>query len=403
MPLAAEIGTFATTARPFTLTVAGLDVLADPNRAGLGVALDSITIRERGPGGVSSIDFTISDPAKVSSVADGAEIVYWNNTSGTCLFRGWVDALESVPDFGDQGRSLRVTGIGIEALLDWIIVEDIALQGVDAADFAAHGGQFYGIPRAVNAYPSAVESSLAAPISRLWRQGGDTSPAPVAAWPEITGDGRTLRESLIYLATKAAAEDTLEAFGATPIMPMLITLDFLGGLRMWRDEAGVIPSDYTSLTVSDAGPLRPEFLRHRREPGQLIRAVYVTGANAASTGLVSDGSGIRGRQAYVNDPTNITTAALRDQAARRILRESQAGIVRGDFRLLDFTPTETVHAGSMVTITSAAVSLAAQQFRIMEIEKTFNGSGRQNWTVAYGSMLPAASAYLRQLTRNVLR
>jgi hypothetical protein len=407
VPNAAVVAAALTTpaAHPWSLQLAGLDVLKEPGGAGgFGVPVESVSITEAGPGGVSSIEFTIDDPAREVSIPDGAEIQYWNLTAGVPVFRGFVDSHTATPAFGDQGRRYAVQGVGVEIWLDWLINPGPVVGGSPGGMEIAPAwlAAYLGFPGSVaSTWPTPAQSSAEAPVGTYIRQGNDATSLPT--WfPTALAEGATLREALAQALAKAIADDTQLPFGASQVSPMFLTVDFLLRLRQWQDQDGRGPTDYATLTVSDAGPIRPEGLLHRRDPGQIIRAVYVKGFDDASSGWVHDGSGIPGRQAYVADPL-ITTVLERDAAGRAVIASSLAGIVRGEFDLTDFTPASTVHTGSFVTITSAAVGQTAQTYRIMELEKTFNANGRQNWHVTYGSLAPSYVRLTRQLTRTLLR
>jgi hypothetical protein len=403
IPIAAALTTAA--AHPWILTIGGLDVIKEPGGAGFGVSPATVRVVEAGPGGVSSIEFDVDDPFKSVAIADGAELVYWNATADVPIFRGYVDTWQASPAFGDQGRRFRVEGVGVETLLDWLINPGGVVGGPAAMNYAAGWlAGYLGFPGSVGSTePTPSESSETAPVGSFIRTGTD---ATLLNWfSTVLPEGATLREAIAQALTHAIANDTQgpgSGFGGTAVSPMFLTVDFLLRLRQWQDQAGRRPTDYTDLTVSDAGPIRPENLTHRRDPGQIIRAVYVKGADAASSGWVVDGSGVPGRQAYLAD-TTIGSALERDQAARAVMASSAAGVVRGEFDLIDFTPVETVHTGSFVTITSSALGLSGEQFRIMEIEKRFTNAGRQSWHVSYGSFAPSITRLTRQFTRATLR
>jgi hypothetical protein len=413
MPNTAVIAAALTTAgaHPFSLFVDSLDVIKDAGINGIGTPIESIEVTEAGPGGVSSMTFTIEDPIKGVSIADGATVVLQNNTADACLFRGFVESWESAPDFGGQGRSLSVTAVGIETLLDWLIVPD---------DWHPPGGALNAMPEAIQSAATSAgfagnantsgsaapaESSAAFPITGYTRVGTDVGASNNLGTAPLAGShGVSLRQAIAALIAYQIAHDTGEPFGGfTAVQDQLVTVDFYGRLRAWRDLDGIIPTDYTNLTINDAyaGPIVADTLRYRREPGQLVHQVQVSdGAVTPTIQTVSDGTGLAYPQAVVSDAT-LTTSDARRFAGRQIIGRAQANVYRGDFRLLDFTPAETIHAGSYVAFTDAAVGLAGQSFRIMEIKKTFNGSGRQNWQITFGSLAPRVTNLMRKLTRNI--
>ena len=123
MPVAAVIATALTNRayRAALLTVGGRDVLADPSKR-YSVPLESIEVNEAGPGDVSSMSFVIEDYGLTVNVADGNEVRFHNIRTGQPMFLGWVQAWNVTPDFGDQGRTIAVQAVGIEAVLDWAII-----------------------------------------------------------------------------------------------------------------------------------------------------------------------------------------------------------------------------------------------------------------------------------------
>src|SRR5262245_6336401 len=118
MPLAAVLGGLPATAFPYTLLMGNLDVIGI-------TPIDSIRIDEVGPGGVSSIEFTYGDSTGTVLPQTGDVIKMQWNTPDVPIFLGWVDTWSSTPDFGGQGRSVTVQGIGIEAQLDWLIIPEL--------------------------------------------------------------------------------------------------------------------------------------------------------------------------------------------------------------------------------------------------------------------------------------
>jgi hypothetical protein len=402
MPNAAILAAALTdhSAHPYSLWVDSLDVIGVPATS-IGTELTSIRVTERGPGGVSDIEFSVGDPTGTFTPTNGAVILFWWNTTDVPLFRGWVDTWSSMPDFGGQGRTVTIQGIGEEALLDWNIV--IASTGIPGGGFAELVG-YYGMLAGVPNYQSGVLgapalSTQANPISAYVRAPGD-----VVALQESTDpawSGSSLRQIIANAFELNAKIDGQPATGATQAK-VQYTMDFYGGLRMWNDYPGAIPADYTNLTINDAtaGPIVAENLQYAIDPSQIVHEVYVNGSAAANSGWFSDGTGIHGKQQYVSDTTNITSPALALQAAQAVFQANN-NQVRGSFELTDFTPVATIHAGSFVTLTDAAVGLAGTQYRIMEIEKTFNASGRQNWKVTFGSLAPNVVNYTRRLTYQI--
>lgn len=407
MPNAAIIGAALTdhSAHPYSLWVDSLDVIGGSfTPSGFGTDLESIRINEVGPGGVSSISFVVGDPSGTMTIQDGAVIRFWWNTADVPLFLGWVDTYGIEPGFGGQGRVLTVQGIGEEALLDFLIVIDDVdgAKGPAFAEGVSYAAMVAGVPnyQTTGSGAGIALSTQAAPISGYTRAVGDAT-ALSNNWVASQFSGLSLRRAIESMFALNNSVDPLPASGASQAR-VLFTMDFYGGLRMWNDYPTAIPSDYTNLTVNDAyaGPIVAENLQYAVDPSQIVHEVYVKGSSAANSGWFSDGTGIKGKQQYVTDTTNITSPTLALQAAQAVFQANN-NQVRGSFELTDFTPAATVHAGSFVTITDAAAGLSAQSYRIMEIEKTFHGSGRQDWIVSFGSLAPNVTRFTRRLTYQI--
>lgn len=403
MPNAAVLAAALTdhSAHPYSLWVDGLDVIGLPAGT-IGTARETIRLTEAGPGGVSSIEFTFRDDSGSVTIANGASILFWWNTPDVPLFRGWVDTYSVMPDSGGQARWITIQGIGIEALLDWLIIGELPggahVAGVFGQEISYLGG-VAGVPNAIFA-GAATQSSQAAPVGGYYRASGDN--VNLSANWDASWVGYSLRRAISELFDWMARIDPQPVFAGASQPRVLFTMDFYGGLRLWNDDTGVTPTDYTNLTVNDvyAGAILAENLAYTVDPSQVVHEVYVKGSSAANSGWFSDGTGIRGKQALVSDTTNITSPDLAAQAAKSVF-QANSNQVRGSFEITDFTPTATIHAGSFVTITDAAAGQSAAQYRIMQIDKAFTGSGRQDWKVTFGSLAPNVVNYTRRLTYTV--
>ena len=204
------------------------------------------------------------------------------------------------------------------------------------------------------------------------------------------GVGTTVREALRQVIAQSAAilSDRIPA-------AHVITIDFWRGLRVIDPEEAT-PTDFTDVVIPSGGAVT-EGLKHSVETAT-VRGVLVFGT--VVTAIVTDGSGKPGPFVRIDDPTLTTITACR--AAGLAYLAGYASGVRGSYERQDHTPTQGVHPGSQVTITLASVELAAAAFRIASIKKTFLGSGRENWVIAYGLPPPSAMRLIRRLTRNML-
>lgn len=369
------------------------------------VPIDSVTITEAGPGGVSSMSFVIEDPTGVIPIPTaGAVIRLQEFTFDTPAFLGYVS------DYNVQvmgiGRTITVEAVGVEIVLDWTAVPITylartpitppypAVDGVNGATDLNPGRLSENIWYLANVIGpiSDIRLNLFAPLNNGTTPVDGDASLPVGTlfksglFPEIASLGHPVGPGSL----RQALEDAIKAsfygsFGSTNVPDAVLTVDFYRRLRVFFRDAA--PDDYTNLTVSTAGPIRAENIQYEVHPGDVVRTVYVNGGNAAGSGYVTDGSGIFGRQAVIDSPTS-TTAGRRDQIGAQYLA-SQATLVRGTFMLTDWTPTAaTIHPASTVTITDLQVGLTAQTYPIAEITKGFTGT-RQNWTISFGGVRPS--------------
>lgn len=404
MPLAAPIAAALTdgSAHPFTLTVGGLDVIKEFG-GGFGVPLESIEVVEAGPGNVSSMRFLVEDPGREFSVPSPVEVFFVNNTTGNVYFRGFTDRASPTPDFGGQGRTWDVQCSGLEILLDWMIVPvgyvptTVSGQVTLQQQIGLMVQQFAPMLRAPVGPPYYTDASYTRsgdflhPVGTMARNANPVIPVRV----NVTGiavTGGTLRKTINDMLQDAVWYDASALQQVVDYgVNALYTVDFYYGFRSWDGSAGLQPDDYTTLTISDtyAGPNRAAGLSAEIDWSGIIRSVYVAGVDAASSGTFGDGSGKIGQGTVVSD-TSITTFDGARARAFGVMAASAAQ-ARGRFTLEDWTPTDTVHAGSLVSITDVATDVAST-YRITEIRKNFRGNGRQDWAVTFGELPPKSAA-----------
>lgn len=385
MAVAAVLATALNTAavRPKGLWVGGVDVLKATSGA-WGVPIETISITENGPGAVSNMSFTIDDPQIQVLLADGMDVRYQDIATDQTLFYGWVDHYDVIPDFGDQGRSIVVSVVGIETLLDWSILSaqmtiaagmltTDAIQSVLA--FAYGSGSIRGL-----AGTGATQSTQALPIA--------SSPAYVVTEALSILTGTTVREAIRQVIAASALAGTAA--------PFVVTVDFYGGLRVFN-PAFSSTIDYADVTIP-AGAVRAERLVHSVEAAS-ARAVIVVGTGV--TAFVSDGTGLAGPAVRLDD-TTITTATAARAAGIAYLAQYAAG-TRGNYERQDHIPTANVHPGSIVNITNTQIGIApGTPYRIGSITKSFNPSGRENWKITYGLLPPSLTRLIRRFTRSTL-
>lgn len=356
---------------------------------------DDIRLEEQGPGGVSSLELTIDDPALAYSFQDGDAVRVWDTVNDRPLFTGFVKGPIEVSVFG-TGRRLAVNCTGIEAVLDWIlspsVTFDATLSPATNTLVQSLVGQSFGV---------GVPLNTAAAIT----DGGDRAnpvgwATAVLVRTTTIPAGSTLRQGIQQL---------LEASGNATGQRPVVTVDFYCGLRVYSQlsSAGAIgaQTDYSSLTIDDANfpSVLPQATAptHITDGSDLVRAVYVVGGNAAGTGIVSDGSGIPGPTAVISD-SSILTALDRDRTAALYL----AGHIisqRGVFSIDSVTLTTNIRAGSRLLFVDLQMfgSITQQTFIISAIEKRFIGT-TQHWRVTYGKLPPSAMRQLRRFTRSTL-
>lgn len=398
MPGAALIATAMTThaARPTALWIGGVDVIEDP--AGrYGAPIDSIRVTEAGPGGVSKLTATVEDYASALAIQTAVPVLFMNLTTGVPIFAGVLKTFREVPDFGEQGRTWYVEATGVEAYLDWAVTTaDVTFPtpGVQAiADIVLSVvAQSTGVGplRAAISPGATFHGNQAGPVSIFGSMGA--TPLVSITIPA----GTSLREAIRIIVASVFSNPSFDATGFA-----WTTVDFTYGLRVWTPTPGTPPplegpDDYGALTISNtaAGANVSESLEYVVDDA-LIAGVLVVGTGVSA--YVPNTASTVGAVAYLPDTTLTTTAAC--QAAGSAYLAALKPALRGTYQRTDTAPVANVHAMSFVTITDARVGLAASNVMILGIEKTFQDSGREDWTISFGGLPPRASSLIRRLTR----
>jgi hypothetical protein len=400
VPHIAILGTALTThaARTVGLFVGGLDVSKDPVSGRYGVAYDTMTVQEQGPGGVSSMSFTIDDPNRLVTVAEGMEVrLQIPPDSGFPVFLGYVQAFSVSPAFGDLGRSIAVEAVGIEAVLDWALLPADCVVPAGMESYAA-------IQKVVAACIGVGELNATAFGGAVLHGSDRTNPleTPAAGLLLTLGmtitAGTSMREAIRQVF--ANLQNNLGTY-----MPKC-TIDFTRGLRVWGQNF----SPYATLLIQDvigSGLIFAEGLQHQVDVSGVARGVFVKGTGFSAA--VFDGSGIPGPISYVTDDT-LDTAAKVQAAAIQYLNDFSPGI-RGSLSLQDRTDLHNADywTGSRIDIIDARVPLDttapfADIYFIGGITKTFLGNSTgatsaETWVIDYGGMAPSLVNALRRLTR----
>lgn len=369
-----------------SLFVGGLDVLREPGAAGgtaYGTVLGSVEVREAGPGGVSSLEAEVDDPSSELSFTDGVVVSMWDQVNDWPIFTGFLDNYSALPAFGGTGRVWKLSAIGVEAVLDWMVIpEDLTFPAGPTWDIGevvqALCGQALGVGVPLRTGSAGISSSIEFPVVFE----GATLAAPL----EVKA-GDSLREAIRKAVACIVAPDTR------------FTVDQYYGLRIDSLFSGV-----SSLSLNDGtgGTLKMANLEYAID-ATAPRAVFITGANAAGTGLVGDGSGRPGAIAQYSDDT-IDTADKLLNAGRAYLAEF-APKLRGSFDLEDVDPAALQFAGvsrfcalSSVFLTVASIGITAEAFDVFGITRKF-GPTLDTLTVEFGGLAPRMTSAMRRLTR----
>ncbi len=434
MTLGAIIGTQLTdhAARAYRLNIGPLDVIKPYSASwatSYGVILESIVVSEEGAGGVSSMTFTVDDPKIELTMEVGQEVEFWDlghqtatilsdyGAVGQPLFRGFLQSLSIRPD--GVNRYIDVTCIGVEAVLDWMVVPTYTIPSgtgqAAAVQSLVYNATGIGFPLRAFSMPTFPSSpsdvgDLATPVA-------SDALGLNLRFDVVVADGSSLRQAIsdVFAACDTGTPGTGFMSGA------FATVDFYGGLRTIEayvsvndplvpvGVVGVIaPRDYydsvtATSTNTPVGSNQTTDLEFNIDVAGAVRGVYIRGANAAGSGLVSDGSGIAGPISYLSDDTS-TTAAIRNAIAVDYLSRFALSI-RGSFTyetvpaaILAGCPRPggywSFGADSQTFVSTTALPIAS-------IRKTFLGGGEQAWTVAVGGFPPSAVKQMRRLTRDV--
>lgn len=420
MPLAPTVAaalTDPTIVRARALTIGGWDVLLSPGKTGLGVPIESIRVTNMGPGGVSSLSATIEDPLKEISYATGTAgfdslipglpVILSNLTTGKTIFRGMLMTWSYRPREGGQGRYIDIEATGVEAWLDWAKMP-AALMIPAGTDFSTAiqsvVAQSTGVPglRASSAGPGGIGTGGTNANTTISNLANTTDPSFTLGTAVTITAGATLREALGRItAAVIQSITTVHGFSLTAVVRVTIDEDY--GLRVYGSI--VPPSDWSSLTANDSptGTNTAANLNSRVDYSGVPHSVLVAGANAAGSGIVSDGTGFPGPIAFLSDSTIDSAAKLADAGLAYLAGVGAA--VNGSMTIESFIPTSTIHVGMSVTLTSDTNVPTIGQFNSAffgQLDRTFQGGGLETWGVTFGSTERAFTSEVRRLTRTTL-
>lgn len=412
MPLAAPIGAALQTpaTRPWSILLNGNDLTSPLGTAGhrVGVPIESLELDLEGAGGVSGASLLIDDPDRTIVPHEGDTVWIYDHTRGVPRFAGWIQSWANLP-LG-IGRQIAIEAIGREAILDWAFIPGTLTiaNGTDLEDavLACAGAAIY---------PPGVELLAFALVSEEGdaRLGGGignwfTFDYHLVADAVITDT--TLRDALNQVASLTASTGALDGSWSFP--QIKITVDFLGYLRVWVGTPGDWADVVTRSGFASAfpAPADPQFLN---DAAGACHAVYVVGGNAAGTGMVTDGTGIPGPIARLNDSTIITQDGK--VAAGLQYMTNRSGIQRAPLRLEDYVPAGDAgtgvppdpdphpRPGARVSIRDAQLGVDPAVAYLMDgITIGFSAGGdMEQWQISAGGRRPSAVNFIRRLTRGV--
>lgn len=417
MPLAAPIAASLNaglTAKGKALWIDGLDVIS--MGSGVTVRPSDVSLTWAGPGQVSALTFVLNDPNGVLAPTRMQRVVLMNLVTGQPLFQGWITDVRY--QLRGLGRKYTIMCSGLEIILDWMVVParsyaggaTIGLHSI-IADLFVNATQ---VPYPVNlnlasiATSGTTGSTVAGPIA-----GGFGSFAPNTAF---TTPGGSLRRAIEY-AVGFVLADLSQDFQTLKTLTTVVTIDRWGGLRVYTSPIVTTSSfgiefngadathtgDHAQLVANTGGSVgqRPSDPEVGYTGSDVARSVLVK--NATVTTIVSDGSGIPGRGASINDQSSGTAAA---QAAGWAFLLRQQELLTGRLRL-DTVPgagsgTAITDSLSRLTVTDSVLGISAVDTQIAHIRIAFANSGEETWDIEFGVASARGTSYMRSLTADQL-
>lgn len=390
-------------AKLWSLTIGGLEVSRQAGGAAgtsYGVEIETVVVTEAACDRISGLAFTLDDPAGVLTFDERAEVRLHDCVRDVPLFLGFLDQIGTVQD--GLARRLKISAIGVEAVLDWMILPSALIgdlftvltltQAVQSLVAQTTGG----FPLRAFSDPSGGASSTqATPIANV----SGAIPFPDGTNPADCS-GMTLRQAIAY---------AVQLYGGPQGKPGC-TVDFYGGLRLFAQTAiGTPPAvvwinsapDAQSIGISPIGPYYGGKTDMGATYSEIVHRVLIRGGNAAGSGLVTDGAATIGPTPIFSDST-IKTAAARDALGRTIILGRGAN-------LYGSTTIESIivkdagehRAYGAITISDPELGFTGATFAtlpILSIRKSFASSGMETWEVEFGSQVGAGSHLLRRLT-----
>lgn len=399
------------TTRPWALYVGGLDVIKEPaTPARYSVDLDSVRLISSLWDAVGSLDFTISDAAKVLSyggpataIAAGQEVRLVETRAGVAYpwFLGYATEVEAVGDFGDQGRKIRVKAASIDAVLDWTVTaRDLTFPigaGFDEILMVCLANTL-GMPevRAFSGNASPYDTTADMPIG--------SAPGGAIVGTTTIPAGTSIRACARY------------AMGIYPDVRMAI--DQYRGLRTKLvvspvgsgigDPWPLFTSQYNetpgTITIPGSGDQIPLNVSKKWSGVAGVRAVAVKHPTLV-TETAGDGSGLVGPSAVISSiaypgetQSSLATEATRYLAMNGFGARGRLTLdsIRGDgwnLRPMSFTV-------SPMAVTVASLDMSSESCEMAQIESRFFGGGADYaFDVYFGVQVLSGAQKLRSLTR----
>jgi hypothetical protein len=372
-------------AHPFSLLLNGEDIIK--GISGKGVPIESVSISERGPNGIDSMEFRLDDPGKVYALAGGEEIVLWDNVTADPLFGGYLETYDEVAGFGQQGRYWDCRALGYSATLDRILVASETRADNLASATAGENYRIHNwIQQLIGTYTpwrngagawTPTASTQANPI------GSDTFHVSWAGpWKGYTVSLQTLRQAIETIRISEDPQDinirsNFDYF-----------VDFYRGFRLYS-AATVSPSDIPNMgaapfNVSDAGPKYARNLTYSLDLSGVVNRVYSKGPTLAR--WVQDDASVQlyGRRERTAPSASDVDIDLLNYGLRA-LRPNPT--IRGSYETRDVG----LHVGFTQTITNAAEGLVALPITIGEVRTRFLGGTNRTHEITFGGTVDYSS------------
>lgn len=386
-------------AHPYSLTIAGVDVIKQPGATGngYGTLLSTIAVTEAAYGQVSSLQATVEDPLGVLNLIEGSEVRMWDHTRDEPVFLGFLQSWSLRPS--GIGRSIDIVCVGIEAILDWMLVPAVTFGALTlsfTAQLQALVASAYSVGVPLRAFAAVGgNSTIATPIedSGGLIQSDTTIP-----------DGTTLREAIRMVNTTWLAVTGLGSL--FPGITIVTTVDFYYGLRNYiawdtsaHSDIKLVPG---VMTVSVAAGRIATDIQHEIDTGTAYHQVFIKGGNAAGSGLVTDGTGLPGPIGYYSAVDSLTEQNLADTGLGWLA--SNTATIRGRFTLdgnVQQVSTMMWRPRAVVTLTDPTIgTITAPIGQITKRWTDAAGDLGWVWDITYGrSASPSAAQLLRRFTR----